>query len=130
MKNWFRRFMAGRYGFDQFSAFLSVCSLVCILLGTWFSAVLYWGGLALLAYFYYRTLSRNFYQRRAENSKYLLYRGKVTAWFGKYRMRFKQRKQYKYFRCPGCRQELRVPRGRGSIAITCPKCHTHFTKKS
>ena len=53
--------MAGRYGFDQFSAFLSVCSLVCILLGTWFSAVLYWGGLALLAYCYYRTLSRNFY---------------------------------------------------------------------
>ena len=68
MKNWFRRFMAGRYGFDQFSAFLSVGSLVCILLGTWFSAVLYWGGLALLAYCYYRTLSRNFYQRRAENS--------------------------------------------------------------
>lgn len=122
--------MAGRYGFDQFSAFLSVCSLICILFGTWFSAFLYWGGFALLAYCYYRTLSRDFCKRRTENSKYLFYRSKVTAWFGKYRMRFKQRKQYKYFRCPGCRQELRVPRGRGSIAITCPKCHTHFTKKS
>ena len=25
---------------------------------------------------------------------------------------------------------LRVPRGRGKISITCPKCHNQFIKKS
>ena len=130
MKSWFQRFMAGRYGFDQFSAFLSVCSLVFIVLGAWLSPILYWAGLALLVYGYYRMLSRNLSARYAENQKYMVYRGKVTARFGKYQMRFQQRKQYKYFRCPGCRQELRVPRGRGQLEITCPKCHTRFTKKS
>ena len=33
-----------------------------------------------------------------------------------------QRKQYKFFKCPMCKQEVRVPRGHGKICITCPKC--------
>ena len=48
MKGWLQRFMSGRYGFDRFSGFLSTCSLVLILLGAFFSAVLYWLGLHLL----------------------------------------------------------------------------------
>ena len=45
-------------------------------------------------------------------------------------MRFKQRKDYHYYRCPKCGQQLRVPRGRGKISITCPKCGNQFIKKS
>ena len=37
---------------------------------------------------------------------------------------------YSYFRCPQCGQQLRVPRGRGKISITCPKCGHQFIKKS
>ena len=58
------------------------------------------------------------------------YQNRVTTWFGKQQVRFKQRKDYHYYRCPQCGQQLRVPRGRGKISITCPKCGHQFIKKS
>ena len=122
--------MSGRYGFDRFSGFLSVTSLVLVLLGALFSAVLYWIGLLFLGYCYFRILSRNIQKRYRENLKYLAVESKVTGWFSTRQMRFKQRKQYHYYRCPHCGQQLRVPRGRGKISITCPKCSTQFIKKS
>lgn len=130
MKGWLQRFMSGRYGFDRFSGFLSVCSLVLVVLGAIFSPVLYWLGLILLAYCYFRILSRNIQKRYHENLKYLELEGKVTSWFSTKKIRFQQRKEYHYYRCPHCGQQLRVPRGRGKISITCPKCGTQFIKKS
>ena len=44
--------------------------------------------------------------------------------------RFKNRKQYKYFRCPSCKAWLRLPRGKGVVTVTCSRCHTSFTQKS
>ena len=38
------------------------------------------------------------------------------------------RRLYHYYRCPQCRQKLRVPRGRGRIQISCPRCGTQFIK--
>lgn len=130
MKGWLQRFMSGRYGYDRFSGFLSVTSLVLVVLGAFFSPVLYWLGLILLGYCYFRILSRNIQKRYHENLKYLELEGKVTGWFGTKKIRFQQRKQYHYYRCPHCHQQLRVPRGRGKISITCPKCGTQFIKKS
>ena len=69
-------------------------------------------------------------KRYSENLKYLSYQNRVTTWFGKQQVRFKQRKDYHYYRCPQCGQQLRVPRGRGKISITCPKCGHQFIKKS
>ena len=106
MKGWFQRFMSGRYGFDQFSGFLCISSLIFVVIGAWLSPVLYWLGLAALVYSYFRILSRNTRKRYEENLKYL------------------------YYRCPKCGQQLRVPRGRGKISITCPKCGNQFIKKS
>lgn len=130
MRGWFQRFMSGRYGFDRFSGFLSVASLVLVVVGALFSSPLYILGLILLAYCYFRILSRNIQKRYRENQKYLELEGKVSGWLSTRQMRFKQRKQYHYYRCPHCGQQLRVPRGRGKISITCPKCSTQFIKKS
>lgn len=130
MKGWFQRFMAGRYGFDQFGGFLCISSLILIVIGAWVSPVLYWLGLAAIVYSYFRILSRNTRKRYSENLKYLSYQNRVTTWFGKQQVRFKQRKDYHYYRCPQCGQQLRVPRGRGKISITCPKCGHQFIKKS
>ena len=130
MKGWFQRFMAGRYGFDQFGGFLCISSLILIVIGAWVSPVLYWLGLILLIYSYFRVLSRNRSKRYAENLKYLTLQNKVVDWANRYILRFKQRKQYRDFRCPQCGQQLRVPRGRGKISITCPKCPNQFIKKS
>lgn len=130
MKAWFQRFMSGRYGYDQLGRFLWLVSLVLLLLGMFLNGFLYYLGLALLIWSYFRMLSRNIHKRYAENQKYLQLEGRVKKWFGKYRLRFDQRKTYRYFRCPRCHQELRVPRGRGRISINCPKCGTSFIKKS
>ena len=75
-------------------------------------------------------LSRNIQKRYQENAKYMALENKAAGWFSTRRIRFKQHGQYRYFRCPHCRQELRVPRGKGRISITCPKCGTQFVKKS
>lgn len=136
MREKFYRFMQGRYGVDQFSKFTMGAALVCIILSMFFSktgmigAFLDTIGLAALIYTYFRILSKNVSKRYAENQKYL-------ALSSKWRMRLnreinlmKQRKDYHIYSCPGCGQKIRMPRGKGKIEISCPKCHTKFVKKS
>ena len=122
--------MSGRYGFDQLNGFLCILSLILVVLGAWLSGFLYWLGLALLLWCYYRIFSRNIQKRYAENSKYLSLQNQAKDWLARQKLRFDQRKVYRYFKCPHCRQSIRVPRGRGRISITCPKCGTSFIKKS
>ena len=126
--------MSGRYGGDAFSNFLSLAALVVVVLGLFvpglFGMLLGWLGWAVLIYSYYRIFSRNIPRRAAENRWFLAQRYAVQQRFAGARTRFAQRKVYRYFRCPRCRQQLRVPRGRGRISITCPKCGTSFIKKS
>ena len=43
--------------------------------------------------------------------------------------RFSERKEYRFYRCPVCKKELRVPRGKGKIRIKCP-CGNAFTKRT
>ena len=134
MRAWFQQFMSGRYGGDAFSNFLSLAALVVVVLGLFvpglFGMLLGWLGWAALIYSYYRIFSRNIPRRAAENRWFLTQRYAVQQRFASARTRFAQRKVYRYFRCPHCRQQLRVPRGRGRISITCPKCGTSFIKKS
>ena len=37
--------------------------------------------------------------------------------------------EHKYYHCPQCSKMLRVPKGKGKIAISCPKCKEKFIKK-
>ena len=134
MRAWFQRFMSGRYGGDAFSNFLSLAALVVVVLGLFvpglFGMLLGWLGWAALIYSYYRIFSRNIPKRAAENRWYLAKQAAVSQRFSSMKTRWRMRQTYRYFRCPHCRQELRVPRGRGRISITCPKCATQFIKKS
>lgn len=128
--NWLRRFMAGRYGVDQLTWVLLGVSLVLSLLSRILQAgifgLLCW---AVLFYCYFRILSRNIYARQQENQKMLQlwYRLKNSSGT---RRTMQDRKENKVFVCPTCKQKLRVPRGKGKINITCPKCHTSFIKKT
>jgi len=131
LKDRFQRFMYGRYGNDSFNRFLLIAALVLYTisiftrfgLGTWIS-------LALLIYAYVRMLSRNTYKRAGENTKYLTLRNKVVSWWKNQIWRTKDSMTHHIYRCPGCRQKIRVPRGKGRISIRCPKCGTEFIKKS
>ncbi|MEE0801419.1 MAG: hypothetical protein U0L91_09095 [Gemmiger sp.] len=129
MRAWFQRFMSGRYGSDSLGNFLCIVALVCLILG-FFVGIFYYIGLALLIYTYFRILSRNIQKRYAENQAFLRGTAGLRAKFGIMQQRFALRKTYRYFSCPHCRQQIRVPKGRGRISITCPKCGTQFVKKS
>jgi protein-arginine kinase activator protein McsA len=77
-----------------------------------------------------RSLSRKTSQRASENYKYFVYKNRATGWFRRLKTRWADRKEHKYFRCPQCRATVRVPRGKGKIRITCPRCKNTFIKKS
>ncbi len=88
--------------------------------------------LMFLALWLMRAFSRNFYKRRAENMVFLRIWGRVKPFFRPVKnffMRLADRK-HRYFKCPVCKARLRVPRGRGKITITCPRCKNKFDEKS
>lgn len=116
MKAWFQRFMSGRYGSDTFGNFLCVTALVCLVIGL-FVGIFYYIGLLLLLYAYFRMLSRNVHKRYAENIAFMQKTAGVRAKFGQLQQRFALRKTYRYFSCPHCRQQVRVPKGLSLIHI-------------
>ena len=131
MKEKFIRFMAGRYGMDQFNRFLSAAALVLVVINLFARSTLLWAlALAALVYCYVRMLSRKLEKRRKENGKYLQLKYKVTGGLQNWRDRWKQRKDYCFFRCPSCKAMLRVPRGKGRIRVTCRKCGNAFERKT
>ena len=118
-----QNFMRGRYGSDKLNTFLLIVGVVISILSMITGNGIVSFVLTLIAYFLmglviFRMLSRNTYQRYQENRKYL------RIW-----ERLKD-KEHKHFDCPRCRQPVRVPRKKGKIAITCPKCKEKFIRKS
>lgn len=121
--------MSGRYGADQLSRFMLGVCFVCLILNLFTGTyLLYVLALALLAVCYFRMFSRNIARRSEENQKYLQLRGKVLAVFRK--SWWQERRAYHIYKCPSCGQKIRIPRGKGKICITCPKCRNEFVKKS
>ena len=123
--------MAGRSGADQFSRFLSYVALALIVANLFVrSSVLWILALLVLVYTYYRMFSKNVARRREENGRYLQLQYKLTGGVKNCLDRWKQRKEFVFFRCPDCRAMLRVPRGKGRIRVTCRKCGNAFEKKT
>ena len=131
MKEKFYRFMQGRYGNDDLSKFLLGVSMAMLILklltkNTLFD-LLFW---ISLIYSYFRMFSKNHSVRYGENQKYLALKNKwMYKWENHKRMR-EQKKVYHIYNCPYCKQKIRIPKGKGSIIITCPKCKQEFGKRS
>lgn len=130
MKEKLYRFMMGRYGNDQFNRFLMILAMICCVLSLFRVPGVYLIGLLCLVYVYFRMLSRNTYKRSQENNKYLQCEYKVRRWFSGLKRDMQQRRTHHIYRCPSCRQKIRIPRGKGKIEIRCPKCGQTFIKKS
>lgn len=131
MKERFMRFMYGRYGVDTLGKYSLGAGLVTMVLSILFDSYT----LSLLSWFfiiltYFRMFSRNLYKRSSENQIFLNKTYKLRTWFGKQKNMMAQRKTHHIYHCPGCKQKIRVPRGKGRIEIRCPKCHTTFIKNS
>lgn len=124
------RFMLGRYGNDRFNRFLMILALVCFAVSFFGVRGFYLAGLLCLIYAYFRMLSRNTYKRSLENNKYLQCEYKVKHWFSGIKWKLQQQKTHHIYKCPSCKQKIRIPRGKGKIEIRCPKCGQTFIKKS
>ena len=130
MNNFFRRigerlrhFMLGRYGTDKLNLAILTCGVICSILSMFFRFAILNMALTAIAYILmgwaiFRMLSRNTYKRYQENRKYLRFMERMKD------------KEHRYFDCPRCHQSVRVPKGKGKIAITCPKCKEKFIKKT
>lgn len=130
MREKFQRFMWGRYGNDRLNQFLMAAALVCLVISLFGLNIFYLLGFGLMIYAYFRMFSRKTVKRAAENQWFLRREMKVRGWLGSRKKAFAQRREYRIYKCPNCRQKLRVPRGKGRIAIRCRKCGTEFIRKS
>lgn len=120
----------GRYGNDRFNRFLTILSVVFLILSMFRIPFVYILALVCLGYAWFRMMSKNTYRRSLENNKYMQYEYKIKQWFSKIKWRFQQSKTHHIYKCPSCKQKIRVPRGKGKIEIRCPKCGQNFIKKS
>ena len=131
LKMKFTRFMQGRNGVDQLSQFLNIVVIVLFVLSLFIKwKPIYWLAIALLVYMYFRIFSRNIPKRSVENQKFCNMRYDFAIKKNNWKKEWEQRKIYSFFRCPMCHQKVRVPKGRGKICITCPKCRQEFVRRS
>lgn len=124
-------FMRGRYGrIDPLNKTMIVTSLILLFIANfgslWPLRIIAYG---LFFFAYYRVFSKKIYVRSNENQKFLRWKLKYTKKIQLFQDKLKQRKTYRYFRCTECKQQLRAPKGRGQIKVTCSKCQHSFVKK-
>ena len=118
-----RSFMAGRYGTDRLNMVILFAGLGASILSMLIPVqplnLIFWAlSYVLMILAIFRTLSRNTYKRYQENRKYLMLVARIKD------------REHRYFDCPRCRQQVRVPRGKGKISISCPKCKEKFIRKT
>lgn len=131
MKEKVIRFMQGRYGADSFTKFIMMAAIASTVLSLFIGKHFFYAlAIGLLLYSYFRIFSKNFNQRYKENQCYLKYANRLTGLWSRTKVKIVQRKHYHIYKCPKCQQKIRIPRGKGKIAITCPKCREEFQKRS
>lgn len=125
------RFLQERYGIDDLSKLMMGIVFILAVINMFFrlpvlSAVIW----AVIILIYFRMFSKNKYKRYQENQLYLKYMEPFQNWIRKQINIIKLRKDYHIYTCPTCKQKIKIPRGKGRIAVRCPKCRTEFIKKS
>lgn len=130
----YRRWMVGRYGSDQLNIGLLGAYVICnIITGFTRSVTLGILSYGILAVLFYRMFSKNIAKRYEENQKFLRITAPIRATAIRkvhQAQRQSSDKAHKYYVCKGCKQMIRVPRGKGRIAITCPRCRQEFVKRT
>ncbi|MBQ6293704.1 MAG: hypothetical protein IJK77_07550 [Lachnospiraceae bacterium] len=144
---------------SRFTMLLAFVMLILNMIFRSRTSVFYWLVWVFLIITYFRMFSKNKQKRYNENTRFLQLKEKVLGRFrgrkgptgdsvrdsyqyyqnaynnarndnsgGSGTMR--SDKEHRIFRCPNCDQRVRVPRGRGKIEITCPRCGHKFIKRS
>ena len=124
------RFMQGRHGTDNLGMFTLITGLVCSLLASFTGiALLSLIGMALYIWTVFRMLSRINEKRWAENRKYIEFTSNWKTKISQFIRRIKNRRDYRYFKCPNCKVLMRARRGGGELDISCFRCGFQYKKK-
>ncbi|WP_207696750.1 hypothetical protein DOK67_0000078 [Enterococcus sp. DIV0212c] len=125
-----QKLLVGRYArMDQLNNMLMKSSLVLLLLNLFLpTSIAFWLAAALLIWINYRFFSKRIYPRSNENTRYVLKMQQLRKKFHNAKERVSERKTYTFFKCPNCKQQLRAPKGKGKIKVTCSTCKEQFTK--
>lgn len=138
-----KQFLTGRYGPDILNTALSVISFALLIAalivtsvsrstGAWIAGgILFALAAASVGFAIFRMFSRNLSARRKEYEWFRrVFAAPFTRKKNEMKTRTAQSATHRFFKCPGCRQTVRVPKGKGKIRITCPKCGKVFERKS
>lgn len=125
----FQEFMIGRNGLDKMSITLIVSSVIMRILSSFFPILMIFA-LIIFLYAIWRIFSKNLAKRREENYRFVNISTDIRQSWNQRKFRRQQRKLYKFIECPDCKSKLRLPRGKGKISITCPKCGLKFNSKT
>lgn len=135
------QFFSGRTGVDALgktSSWAAVILMIITMITGW--AIPYFIAIICLIYSIWRMFSKNYQKRYYENQKFLNATAGIRRFFSAIPSKVKravskakydrqQKKIYKIFYCPSCKQKLRAPKGRGKILVTCSSCKTEFIKR-
>jgi len=125
------RFMNGRYGVDSLGYFLMWFTIAEILVNLFIeSRLLNALSFFLIIYSYFRMLSRNIAARKRENAFFLSMTAGAGRWIKRKRAFLLLKRRYRVYKCSGCGQRVKIPKGKGKIEITCPKCMHKFIRRS
>lgn len=128
------RFMQGRYGVygpDSLNRFLLASTMIIMVISIFTKGNILFGvAIAVLIYSYFRILSRNYTKRYAENQIFLRHTEGIRKFLALQKNKLNQSRTHHIYKCPNCKQKIRIPKGKGKIAVRCPKCSTEFVKRS
>lgn len=119
--------MTGRYGVDHLSNAMLVVSISILIINI-FAKIPLLNSLVtvIIIISYFRMFSKNINKRYQENMKFLQWWNPIRGKLNKTKIKIKQSKTHKFFKCPNCKQDIRIPKGKGRIKIRCPKCNEKF----
>lgn len=123
--------MYGRYKGDEFNRFLMIIYFIFWILSIFpYLHFLQIVNTLILIFVLYRSFSKNIYARQNELNNYLKIKNKIKAYFNFNKEKRQNKKTYLYFKCANCKANLRVPKNKGKIEVTCPKCKHKMIKHS
>lgn len=145
-------FMKDRNGADDLTCALGIAGMVLALAGNIARiSALMWVGLILAVMALARAFSKNRGARSRENARYRALVSRLP-WIGSraargrgaaprsgsdlkrrartVRTMWRDRKTKAFMRCPSCGTTLAVPKGKGKLIVTCPKCHAKMEARS
>lgn len=123
-------FMIGRYGVDRLYYFLLAVCLVLIVINIFVNSyIISLTETLLFAFAIYRVFSKNIYKRQQENAKFSKIAEKIKSFIKLQKCKKRDRKTHVYRKCPICKNNLRLPKEKGSHTVICPCCKNRFDVK-